>query len=105
MWQGFITWFYVFIGALVLCTIADIVFGFTVVGKWIKEGICNRLSLCKQAMDDKVEEDDYERCVECGGKTSYKRTTPIEQRQFYVTGIGQYCWRCFTNAHGGKLPF
>ena len=36
-----------------------------------------------------------EKCVICGKETAYDFATPIEKREFYVTGAGQLCRGCF----------
>ena len=36
-----------------------------------------------------------EKCVSCGKETPYLRSTPIQQRKFYIVGIGQVCFECY----------
>jgi ribosomal protein S14 len=35
-----------------------------------------------------------EKCVLCGKKTKYLRSTPIDKRKFFVEGCGQLCDDC-----------
>ena len=35
-----------------------------------------------------------EKCVVCGANTGYKFGTPINDRSFYVEGVGQLCQNC-----------
>ncbi len=39
--------------------------------------------------------ENQETCVVCGAKTEYARSTPIDERQHYVEGVGQLCPRCY----------
>lgn len=47
----------------------------------------------KEKEKEKMEEKD--RCVLCGKETEYLRSTPIDQRKYYVEGCGQLCEDCF----------
>jgi len=37
---------------------------------------------------------DIEKCVICGGDTPYTINTPINDREFYIDGLGQVCQKC-----------
>lgn len=42
-----------------------------------------------------------EKCILCHADTGYKFDTPIEERDGYVEGVGQLCWRCWIEfSHG-----
>ena len=36
-----------------------------------------------------------EKCVSCGKETPYLKSTPIQQRKFYIVGVGQVCYECY----------
>jgi ribosomal protein S14 len=37
----------------------------------------------------------YEKCVLCGKATKYTRKTKIDERHFYIEGVGQLCKKCW----------
>ena len=37
----------------------------------------------------------YEKCVICKKRTDVLKTTPIEERDYYVEGVGQLCKKCY----------
>lgn len=41
-----------------------------------------------------AEHDPVELCIICGAKTPYRFSTPIDERKYYVPGLGQICERC-----------
>ena len=49
-----------------------------------------------------LEPDSQERCVSCGRFTSYKRSTPISERKYYIEGAGQLCKRCYEKTYGNS---
>lgn len=51
--------------------------------------------LCDLDFDSVVAVDDEDRCVECDGKTGYKKKTHIDRRRNYVEGAGQFCEKCY----------
>lgn len=36
----------------------------------------------------------FERCVYCGGKTSVAMDQHVDQRSYYIEGVGQLCYKC-----------
>lgn len=44
---------------------------------------------------EKKEKEEIEECVVCHKKTEYLKSTPIDQRKYYVEGCGQLCEDCF----------
>ena len=40
-------------------------------------------------------ESEFEICALCHAETTVKKSTPIDQREGYVSGIGQLCKKCF----------
>ena len=36
-----------------------------------------------------------DRCVACYVETPYTKSTPIEEREFYIEGCGQLCEHCY----------
>ncbi len=34
-------------------------------------------------------------CVICGKETEYTKDTPIDQRECYIEGAGQFCKECY----------
>jgi len=46
-------------------------------------------------MKKEIEEKEKEKCVNCGRETEYLRSTPIDEREYYVEGAGQLCEDCW----------
>lgn len=46
-----------------------------------------------------------EYCVLCGCETEYTRETPIEQRRYYISGVGQLCKSCHMNTIGINMLY
>ena len=44
---------------------------------------------------DKFNKDEIENCISCGKKTPYLKSTPIQERDNYVVGLGQVCSDCY----------
>jgi hypothetical protein len=44
--------------------------------------------------NQKKELDEIEKCVICKKETKYSKNTHINEREFYVKGIGQLCENC-----------
>ena len=42
---------------------------------------------------------DYENCVICWKKTNILKKTHIENRQFYITSVGQLCEQCYVEIY------
>lgn len=40
------------------------------------------------------DDDPVERCIICGAETPYHFSTPIDERKYYVPGVGQICESC-----------
>ncbi|PTV95047.1 hypothetical protein C8C76_13037 [Halanaerobium saccharolyticum] len=38
---------------------------------------------------------EYEKCVLCGKKTDVKVSEKVDNREHYVTGVGQLCKECY----------
>ena len=38
--------------------------------------------------------EEYDRCVNCGITTSYKKTDHVDIRMYYIQGTGQLCETC-----------
>ncbi|WP_295093475.1 hypothetical protein [Ruminococcus sp.] len=38
---------------------------------------------------------EYEKCILCGKVTYVKVTLSIEERKYYIEGIGQLCKKCY----------
>ncbi|MEK7192144.1 MAG: hypothetical protein AAB646_01350 [Patescibacteria group bacterium] len=36
-------------------------------------------------------------------ETEYDRTTPVDQRKYYVNGVGQLCQECYEKTCGNTL--
>lgn len=53
-------------------------------------------------MEGRKLEEQEEKCVVCGGNTGYFFDTPIDERQFYVVGVGQLCEKCFKEIYNGE---
>lgn len=49
-------------------------------------------------MNEKKEKEEkkeiVEECVICHEKTEYLKSTPIQERKYYVSGVGQFCENC-----------
>ena len=52
-------------------------------------GLFGRIKKRKQTANSRIE-----KCVLCHADTEYTFDTPIDEREFYVEGVGQLCWRC-----------
>ena len=51
-------------------------------------------------MNKEIEEkEEKEKCVICGVETEYFRSTPINQRRYYVEGCGQLCEGCWGDTY------
>jgi uncharacterized protein (DUF488 family) len=48
----------------------------------------------KQKGEVKSTSGEYEKCVICGRKTEVKASKKIDNREHYVTGVGQLCKEC-----------
>jgi len=51
----------------------------------------------KKAMEKKKKNDKMDKkdeCVLCGKETKYFFRTPIQEREYYVVGVGQLCDDC-----------
>ncbi|MBL7206699.1 MAG: hypothetical protein ISS36_03820 [Candidatus Aenigmarchaeota archaeon] len=35
-----------------------------------------------------------ERCIVCGTETGIDKNTPVNERELYISGIGQLCYKC-----------
>ncbi len=51
----------------------------------------------------------YEKCICCQSQTAVLKTTPIEEREYYIRGCGQLCPGCYRkitkpNHAGQELP-
>ena len=53
----------------------------------------------KEQEKDRAESKERERCVVCGKDTGYTFSTLIQNRQFYVEGVGQVCKQCFVEIY------
>jgi hypothetical protein len=42
---------------------------------------------------------DVDICVRCGKETTYPKTLPITNREYYVEGAGQLCEKCFLETY------
>ena len=40
-----------------------------------------------------------DKCVMCGAKTEYTKDTHIDEREYYVEGVGQMCKQCHTKIY------
>jgi len=49
----------------------------------------------KEKIEEIEEKKEIEECVICHKKTEYFKSTPIDQRKYYVEGCGQLCEDCF----------
>jgi hypothetical protein len=43
----------------------------------------------------KKKEEEFETCVLCSCKTNIKLDKPVEERNGYVEGVGQLCYKCY----------
>jgi hypothetical protein len=49
----------------------------------------------KELISDRaLDDDDFEKCVLCGARTTVLKTTPIQERNYYIEGVGQLCESC-----------
>ena len=46
--------------------------------------------------------EEYETCVLCKCKTNVKLDKPIEERNAYVEGVGQLCYKCYKKINFGS---
>jgi hypothetical protein len=46
--------------------------------------------------------DEKEKCVVCRADTGYLFGTPIDERQFYIIGVGQLCSKCYCELYTTK---
>jgi len=49
----------------------------------------------KKRKKEKERMEEKEECVICGHETKYLKSTPINQRKYYVEGTGQLCRGCY----------
>jgi hypothetical protein len=49
----------------------------------------------KLMYDEATAENEFEVCVVCHAETSVKKSIPIDQREYYIRGVGQLCNRCY----------
>lgn len=47
----------------------------------------------------RANESQKENCICCGDETDIDKSTPIEQRLYYVQGQGQLCEKCYNNLY------
>ena len=45
---------------------------------------------------------DTDICILCRKDSGYLKSTPIDQRQYYIEGAGQLCRDCFKKAFEGR---
>ncbi len=52
-------------------------------------------------------DDELEECVFCGQYTGVRRNTPIDERKYYIEGVGQTHKECYEYLSGERkeLPF
>lgn len=43
-----------------------------------------------------------ELCIRCGHPTPYEINTPVEIREWYVDGSGQFCEQCFSQLYSSS---
>jgi hypothetical protein len=41
-------------------------------------------------------------CIICGKETEYNFDTPIQERKYYIEGVGQLCKRCYYLIYYGE---
>lgn len=49
--------------------------------------------------------DIYDKCIICKQKTEYTRKTHINNRQFYIEGMGQTCGSCYYGMHNVSTTY
>jgi len=42
---------------------------------------------------------ELENCVLCGGRIDVKKEEHIANRQYYIEGSGQLCWKCYHDVY------
>jgi hypothetical protein len=45
--------------------------------------------------DEATADNEFEVCVICHSETAVKKSTPIDQRECYIRGVGQLCKKCY----------
>lgn len=46
-------------------------------------------------MENKTKHNDFEKCVICHCETTVRKEENIENREFYIEGVGQLCDKCY----------
>jgi len=49
----------------------------------------------KLRYNEQTADDEYEICIICHCETDIKKSTPVDQRKYYVQGFGQLCKKCY----------
>ncbi len=44
-----------------------------------------------------------DKCVICNKETEYLFSTPIDERRFFVAGVGQLCKECYDAVYSSKV--
>ena len=45
-----------------------------------------------------------DKCVVCNKETDYLFSTPVEERRFFVAGVGQLCKECYDVVYSSRVP-
>ena len=51
----------------------------------------------------RIHQSEYEYCAVCFKQLRVKKETSVQQRKYYVEGIGQLCQRCYYRIYPNNL--
>jgi hypothetical protein len=46
--------------------------------------------------------EEKDKCVMCGAETQYNKSTHIDNRDYYIEGVGQLCRECYFNIYENR---
>ncbi len=61
--------------------------------------------MTENPQDSNPNPDIYESCIICKQKTEFTRKTHINNRQFYIEGVGQTCGSCYYGMHNVSTTY
>ena len=53
----------------------------------------------------RIVDTEFERCVHCSYFTAVKRSIPVDQRKYYIEGVGQTHKECYEHLNGERDEF
>lgn len=66
--------------------------------------MAKRVKEAPNAIKRNTEDTKIDCCVMCGEPTPYTLYTPISERRFYVSGVGQVCETCGKETNTEEYP-